>query len=285
MQYTLEENKIKIFSKEEFNPTHILECGQVFCQRKNGNIYQVFPDDKYAEIEEFNDFYEIRTKNCDFFINFFDLKQNYQEIKENLSKFNILKKPLQFGYGIRILNQNLFETLISFIISSNNNIKRITLILNNIRKNLGEQIKDDLYSFPSHQKLLEVDQDFFVKMGAGYRAKYLFQVLRQIDEKTLQDYKKLDTPSLQNKLLSLSGVGPKVADCLLLFGYHRGDVFPVDTWIHQMYNCYYPKLENREVIRRNLVAEFGQLSGYAQQYLFYFQRCGDEKSLNNIDKL
>lgn len=272
MIYTKGKDYIKIFSKEEFNPEHILECGQVFCFSKENKIYKVFPQDKYAEIEEKEDYFIIKTQNPDFFENYFDLKNNYQHIKENLSKFEILIEPIKFGYGIRILKQDIFETLISFIISANNNIKRIKLILNNIRHSLGEKIKDDIYSFPTYQKLLTCDENFFKEMGAGYRANYLYKVLRQISPTELQNFQNLTDEKLRTQLVSLSGVGPKVADCIMLFGFHRGEVFPVDTWIEKMYNTYYPPLTNREKIRENLVKEFKTLSGYAQQYLFYYQR-------------
>lgn len=270
MKYQIEGNIIKIYSKEQFNPQHILECGQVFCYDKIDGKYIVFPGDKYAEISEKSDFYEIKVsknKDIDYFINFFDLKTDYDEIKKQLSKFDILKEPLKFGYGIRILNQDLFEIMISFIVSANNNIKRISLILNNLRRELGEN-----NSFPTYEKLFACNEDFFKKMGAGYRASYLYKVLRQITPKKLEEMKVLPTQELQNQLISLSGIGPKVADCIMLFGFHKGDVFPVDTWIHQMYNQYFSPLENRQIIRKNLVNQFGDLSGYAQQYLFYYQR-------------
>ncbi len=272
MKYEIEQNLIKVYCKDEFNPEHILECGQVFCFKKDGEVYKVFPGKEYAEITENENYYEIKTKNPHFFVKFFDLDSDYTQIKYNLAKYKILEKPIKFGYGIRILNQDLFETMISFIISANNNIKRIKLILNNIRKNLGEKVEDEIYSFPSFEKLLNCDEQFFKEMGAGYRASYLYKVLRQITPEKLEDLKKLPLDDLRSELISLSGIGPKVADCLLLFGYHKGRVFPVDTWIAQMYNFYYSPLINREQIRKNLVDQFGDLSGFAQQYLFYYQR-------------
>lgn len=272
MKYVKEKNKIVVFDKEDFNPEHILECGQVFCFDKKEKSYVVFPQDKYALIIEKNDCYEIETEDVDYFEDYFDLKNDYAKIKNQLSKFEILNKPLQFGHGIRILNQNLFETLISFIISANNNIKRIKLILNNLRKNLGNKICGDIFSFPTYLSLKECDEAFFKKMGAGYRAQYLVKVLSQIDPQILEEKRNLNTDELRKFLISLSGIGPKVADCVLLFGYKKGDVFPVDTWINQMYNQFYCVEDNREKIRNNLVLQFGNLSGYAQQYLFYFQR-------------
>ena len=183
----------------------------------------------------------------------------------------ILKEPIEFGKGIRILKQNLFETLISFIVSANNNIKRIQLILNRLRKSLGRDM-GEYYAFPTRDSMLKKDETFFKEIGAGYRANYLYKVVRQVDENKLEEYRELPTLQLRNKLIELSGIGPKVADCILLFGYGRKDVFPVDTWIAKMYNKYYEPLENREVIRKNLTTQVGDLSGYAQQYLFYFMR-------------
>lgn len=274
MKFEIGKDYIKVFDKENFNPTHILECGQVFSYRKEEEKYYVFPQDKFAVIEEEKDYYLIQTQTPDFFVDYFDLNRDYNIIKERLASFEILKKPIEFGYGIRILKQDLFEMLISFIVSANNNIKRIQLILGRLREKLGEKTQDG-FAFPSYKKMRSVDQDFFSMIGAGYRASYLFKVLRQVSPQDLIDWQKLSTQGLRKKLLSLMGVGPKVADCILLFGYGRGDVFPVDTWIHQMYNKYYLPLENREKIRDNLVNEFGELAGFAQQYLFYYQRSGN----------
>ena len=114
-------------------------------------------------------------------------------------------------------------------------------------------------------------EDFY-GLGLGYRAPQLYKALRQIDENLILQWQALPTPQLRKNLISLSGVGPKVADCILLFGYGRKDVFPVDTWINKMYNTYYSPLNNRQKIANNLINIFGNLSGYAQQYLFYYQR-------------
>ena len=152
------------------------------------------------------------------------------------------------------------------------------MILNNIRRELGQKIKDDVYSFPSYELLKAQDEEFFKSVGAGYRAKYLVKVLQQITPHVLDNWKNLDTPSLKNKLISLAGVGPKVADCILLFGYHRGDSFPVDTWIAKMYNNCFAPIDNRNLMRDNLVKLFGDNSGYAQQYLFYYTKENNQKS-------
>lgn len=275
MDYVLGKDYIEIFGKEDFDIKEILECGQVFSYKDIGDCYIVFSVDKKAKVTETNLGYIIKTNNPQYFENYFDLKTDYGKIKETLSKFPILKKPIDFGKGIRILKQNLFETLISFIVSANNNIKRIQMILDRLREKLGSKV-GDFYAFPTREQLKGASVEFFKEIGAGYRADYLYKVVRQIDDNTLNEWQKLDTKDLRNKLISLSGIGPKVADCVLLFGYGRQDVFPVDTWIEKMYVKFYCSnsqiVPNREKIRENLVKEFGNLSGYAQQYLFYSMR-------------
>lgn len=315
MKYRIVDGKgIEIFGKDDFVPAHILECGQIFSYKKvDEKSWEVLSKDKKAEIFEKDDGCFIETDEPTYFENFFDLKTDYGKIKKKLSEFDIMKAPVEFGSGIRILKQDLFETMISFIVSANNNIKRIQLILGRLREKFGTK-KGDFYAFPTRAQLLTATESDFAELGAGYRAKYLFQVLRQVDEKTLAEWQKLATNELRTKLVSLAGVGPKVADCILLFGYGRGDVFPVDTWIEKMFWKFYGESDfvknefkakeqvhkqnlkmqqnqrqkntknaaflqqnqiSREKIRHFLTEEFGLLSGYAQQYLFFFMRLGE----------
>lgn len=272
MKYEILKNRIIIHSKEDFNPQHILECGQIFAYEKNGDNYSVFSAAYSAEIIEKENGYEIITECPSYFENFFDLDTDYSDIKRKLSSFEILKKPIEFGHGIRILKNDLFEVLVSFIISANNNIKRIQKIINALKQECtGGK------AFPSQQQLLRFSVEDFYRIGLGYRAPQLYKALRQFDESELASWRNLPTKELRTKLISLSGVGPKVADCVLLFGFSRKDVFPVDTWINKMYNLYFPPLSDREKIRNNLVSTFGDLSGYAQQYLFYYQRSSEKE--------
>ncbi len=271
MRFYKGKDYIEIFGKDDFNIKQTLECGQVFSYQENEDCFLVYSANKKAKVTETYKGYIIKTDSPDYYENYFDLQTDYGAIKKALSKYEILQKPIQFGGGIRILKQNLFETLISFIVSANNNIKRIQLILNRLREKLGKDM-GTYHAFPTRDELLSVDVKFFTDIGAGYRDKYLYSVVRQIDEETLENWKSLPTNELRKKLIALSGVGPKVADCVLLFGYGKGDVFPVDTWIQKMYNKFYENLDNREKIRNNLTRQFGELSGYAQQYLFYYIR-------------
>ena len=114
-------------------------------------------------------------------------------------------------------------------------------------------------------------------MGAGYRAKYIVNTVKMLLNSDYINWKSLPTNKLAKTLTGLSGVGPKVADCIMLFCYEKKDVFPVDTWIHKIYNAYFKTEQNRKKIRENLISEFKELSGYAQQYLFYVARSKDLK--------
>ena len=265
-------NKIVINSKEDFCPQHILECGQIFSYVKDGENYIVYSKDKKAVIKQNQNGIEIYTKDIDYFVNFFDLNNNYSSIKKELIKrHSFLQKAIDFGSGIRILNQDIFETIISFIVSANNNIKRIQKILFAIREKYGSNM-GDYYAFPSIKQLKRASIDDFRKLGAGYRAEYLYKAVRQLENEDFLTWSNLSTNELNKKLLSIMGVGQKVADCIMLFAFSRRDVFPVDTWIEKVYCSYFEQENNRIKIRQNLLATFKESSGYAQQYLFYSQR-------------
>lgn len=275
MNYKIEDNKIIIEKNEDFNPEHILECGQVFRFGKIDNKYYVNSGKEFAIINENNKNYEIISSNAKYFANYFDLDNDYANIKKILMSDIVLGKVIPFGKGIRILKGDKVEVIFSFVISANNNIKRIQKIIEKLCTMAGENC-GDYYSFPSIEILKELPMEFYSNLGAGYRDKYLYKLSRQLAEVDLEEKAKLTTIKLRNWLISLSGIGPKVADCILLFGFGRTDVFPVDTWIEKVYNvCYYEGEKNREQIARYLVNRFGKYAGYAQQYLFYGARSFD----------
>lgn len=272
MKYTIEDRKIIICDLSEFDATHILECGQIFAYKKyDENHYVVFSGDYKAEIFTYDDRVEIQTDNTDYFVNFFDLNTDYGRIKKSLLSFDFMANAINYGNGIRILKQDLLETIVSFVISANNNISRIQKSVFYIREKLGEY-KGDYYTFPSLDKLKTADEKFFKNAGLGYRSSQMVKLLNTLSLEKLKVGFNLDTSTLREYLISLTGIGPKVADCILLFAYGKTDVFPVDTWIQKVYNDYFDSEENRIVIRKNLVNIFGNLSGYAQQYLFYYKR-------------
>ena len=272
MKYIIEKNRIKIIGKDDFCPEHILECGQIFSYKEIENGYIVLSADKIAKVFETENGYNIETSYTEYFENFFDLKTNYSTLKKELkTQFPFLEKAINFGHGLRLLNQDVFETIISFIVSANNNIKRIQKILFAIREMFGKNM-GEYNAFPTLQELKVASVDDFKRMGAGYRAEYLYKAVRQLENENLETWKNLSTTHLNIKLLRVMGVGQKVADCIMLFAFARRDVFPVDTWIEKVYNQYFEPCTDRVKIRRNLVDKFKNLSGYAQQYLFFYQR-------------
>ncbi len=275
MNYSLEKNKIIINDCSDFNIFHILECGQIFTYSKNSELdYNVFSKDKFARVVYVDNKYEIQTDDVNYFIDFFDLNTDYSKIKHELSKNINLTNAVNFGYGIRILKQDILEVIFGFIISSNNNIERIKGIMQRLRM-FGEK-KGDYYCFPTLDKLNSLSEDDYKSIGAGYRAKYLVKTANQLKNCNMEDTFKMDTNSLKDWLLSLCGVGPKVADCILLFGYHRATSFPVDTWIEKVYLDIFKQKKSRVNMSKDLIKYFGDLSGYAQQYLFFYKRSFDK---------
>ena len=216
--------------------------------------------------------------------NYFDLNRNYFEIKEKLSKIDEnVSQSVKYGEGIRILNQDLWETIISFIISANNNIPRIKGIIERISQKYGKKIEwngKKYYTFPTPNELINVTVQDFRDLGTGFRDIRLYETTRMILEKRvdLKELYNVDTLKARDKLLTLSGVGPKVADCILLFSdLKRFDVFPIDVWVRRVMNELYIKNPdetkvNKKIIEKIAKEKFGNLEGLAQQYLFYWKR-------------
>lgn len=284
--YNVKDNIIEIFNTSDFDIEHILQCGQIFTYAKQDDKYIVFSKNEIAIVSKMNDRYYIKSSNVDYFVNFFDLDTDYQTIKKNIdevikiNKFNIDTKSMyNFCGGIRILKQSFIETVIGFIISANNNIARIKKSMEYIR-GIGERKNFDgidYFEFPTLEKLLQQNELFFEKAGCGYRKGSIcktLQKLKLIDEKKLY---LMPTEDLRTFLLTLDGVGPKVADCILLFCFSKMDVFPVDTWVKKIYKDLFGDCTNEKFMRKNLIDKFLQLSGYAQQYLFYYKRNFDTK--------
>ena len=170
--------------------------------------------------------------------------------------------------------------VISFIISANNNIKRIQSLVEKLSNSCGKDM-GSFNAFPTPKEIVSLSLNDLKQMGMGFRAKYIYDTARLLENVDMESLRSYDTQKLLEYLLTLQGVGPKVADCIALFGYHKMDCFPVDTWVEKIYNSYFSteKVTNRVLIRKNLVSMFGNLSGYAQQYLFYYKR---ELDKNNI---
>ena len=286
----MEEQTYKIENVKSFEPVHIFDCGQCFRWDKEldgsytgvfkGNVMNVKKDGNNVTFKGIcnGDIEEI----CK---DYFDLNTDYEDIKEKLSKIDDnVKTSVGYGSGIRILNQDLWETIISFIISANNNIPRIKGIIDRISKKYGKEVNwngTKYYTFPTVEELSKASVEDLRALGLGFRDVRVYETTHRILEKQV-DLEKLhkepDTQKVRNELLSLSGVGPKVADCILLFStLKRFDVFPIDVWVRRVMNELYIKSEdetkvNKKEIEKLAKEKYGNLEGIAQQYLFYWKR-------------
>ena len=282
--------KYVIENQESFNLKHIFECGQCFrWNLNNDSSYIGVIKNAVIKVKKENNKI-IFTGNCktkDFkslIRYYFDLDTNYSEYKEKLSKIDeYMKQSIEFGEGIRILKQDLWETIISFIISANNNIPRIKKIIERISEKYGDKIEfeeKEYFLFPTIEQLSKASVEDLRALGLGFRDKRIYNTTQMILNKEfdLEKLKKLDnTYLMKEELLKLDGVGPKVADCILLFSLKRIDAFPIDVWVRRVMNDLYIHNEdetkvNKKELEKLAENKFLGLSGIAQQYLFYWKR-------------
>ena len=286
----MKEQKWQITKIPTFDVKNIFECGQCFRWNKqedgsytgvfNGNVMNVQKNGNTVT------FKGICNGNIQEIVeDYFDLKRDYEKIKEQLSQIDEhLKTSIQYGQGIRILNQDLWEMIISYIISANNNIPRIKGIIERLSKAYGKEIEwygEKYYTFPTVEELKDVTVENYRKLGAGFRDIRLYETVHMILDKKVDLEQMQNNPNtleVREQLLSLSGVGPKVADCILLFStLKRFEVFPIDVWVRRVMNELYIKKQdetkvNKKDIEKLAHEKFGNLAGIAQQYLFYWKR-------------
>ena len=268
---------------QDFELAHIFECGQCFRWRKNidgsytGVIKQgiinvkkdgnnvIFTGEVNGDIEEI----------CK---DYFDLGRNYSDIKKILCENDEnMKIASEYGYGIRILHQDPWEMIISFIISAANNIPRISKTIENISKAYGKEItynQISYYLFPTAEELSKATVDDLSKLNLGFRDKYVFEATRRVNdgEVNIENLEKMTTLDARKELMKIPGIGAKVADCILLFSMGRVESFPVDTWIKKVMSELYVDSTNITKINQYASQRFGKYAGIAQQYLFYYKR-------------
>lgn len=288
------EQKYVIKNIESFEPKHIFECGQCF-------RWNLEEDGSYTGVVK-NNVLNVKKEKNNIIINgmceddlaelcksYFDLDTDYQKIKNKLSKLdNNLKVSIEYGKGIRILKQDVWEALISFIISANNNIPRIKGIIERISKQYGKEIiwnNKKYYTFPTSKQLSKASVSDLRELGLGFRDVRVFETCRLINKNiiNIEKLKRIENVNeLKEQLLRFPGVGPKVADCIMLFSMKKLEVFPIDVWVKrvmtELYGNEIKKLKNNSaIISNNQILEyaqkyFGNLAGIAQQYLFYWRR-------------
>ena len=286
----MNEQKYILKNTSSFEPKHIFECGQCFrWDEESDGSYTGIVGKNVINVKKVDNnilFSSFGADNLELLVtNYFDLNRDYEKIKRELSKIDsYLANSIEYGSGIRILNQDLWETIISFIISANNNIPRIKGIINRMSKAYGEEIEwkgVKYYTFPTVEKLANATVEDLRNLGLGFRDVRVYETTHKILNKEIDLDKLHDEPNTQkvrDSLLTLSGVGPKVGDCILLFStLKRFDVFPIDVWVRRVMNELYIKNEdeskvNKKEIEKLAKEKYGNLEGLAQQYLFYWKR-------------
>lgn len=269
---------LRLTGDEPFSLRHTFECGQCFRWKADGRgdytgvaggrAVRVWEDGGHVMLGCNRDEYE------GFWRDYFDLERSYSQIAEGLPQDDFTKSAVSYGMGLRILRQEPWEALCSFIISQCNNIPRIQKIVDTLCEAYGDDVTLDgerLKTFPSAERLANLPEDGLDMLRAGYRAPYILNAARrvadgEIDFKTIDA---LDTPDAEKYIMGLNGVGRKVADCFLLFGMGKLDAFPVDTWMKKAAPYYKDGFDSRA---------FGKYAGIAQQYIFYYAR---EKKIGN----
>lgn len=252
-----------------------LDCGQSFRWEQNeDNSFTGVAFGKAVTVSIADgDLYIKDTNGEDFekiWKSYFDLDLDYDKIRTEISEIHpILKEASQYAPGIRILRQEPFEALCTFIISQNNNIKRIKGIVKRLCESFGDKIGEDLYAFPTAEKLASLDVKELEPLRAGFRNRYIIDGAQKVasGEVQLEKCRTLPYEDARDELMKIVGVGQKVADCTLLFGLHRVESFPLDVWMKRAMATLFPTLTPQD---------FGPYAGIAQQYIFHYSRMHPE---------
>ncbi len=260
------------------NLDYTLDCGQSFRWEKEENTWTAAVRGKKISVEQIDEnticFYNTTKEGFDsIWKTYFDLERDYVAIISRFKDDEYLKKSTEEYYGIRVLNQEPWEALCSFIISQNNNIPRIKGIIKRLCENFGEDL-GGIYSFPSAEKLSTLNAEDLSPLRSGFRAKYIIDAAQKVANGEI-DFDKIiesDISYGREELMKIKGVGPKVAECCLLYGCKKSDAFPIDVWVKRIMSEMYP-----DGLCKCAYPEIG----IAQQYLFHWRRNIDNKLTNS----
>lgn len=268
---------------DDFNPAHTFLCGQ--CFRWNQEDEQTWAGVALGRLirlkwdGETCTFFDMTEKEfMEKWVNYFDLNTDYGRIKKILAdKDEHLRKAVTFGYGIRLLRQDLWEVLLSFIISQNNQIPRIKKIIETLSEHYGGKIpgEENRYTFPGPDAIARSTIEELNICRGGYRLSYIMYAAQRLSQspELFDELKNTGPKKARDLLLSFTGIGEKVADCILLYSGLDRNAFPIDRWVKRvMETLYFKKETDVKTIRSFSRDYFGDLSGIAQQYLFYYAR-------------
>lgn len=271
MKFTCKDNIIIAETSGDMSLRDTLMCGQSFRWREAedgsftgtafGRTVRVSVKGKELIIENSTkeDFENIWK-------DYFDLEFDYVALKEELGQMHpVLLEAARFAPGIHILRQEPFEALISFIISQNNNIRRIEGIVDRLCEAFGEKLQGGGYSFPTAERLASLSAEELAPLRAGFRNRYILDAARKVasGEVDLEKCRTLPFAQAKDMLMTIVGVGEKVADCVLLYGLHRTEAFPMDVWMKRAMSTLFPDVKPEF---------FGEYAGVAQQYIFHYSR-------------
>lgn len=275
MNWEKTETGVRVYPVKDLDLAQTLDCGQSFrwVRLENGSFKGVAcgkcvtmsleGETLYIENSTVEDFENIWK-------NYLDLGLDYGKIREEISKIHpVLKEAAKYAPGIRILRQEPYEALCTFIISQNNNIKRIKGIVQRLCECFGEEIAQGEFAFPTAEKMASLTADDLAPLRAGFRNRYLIDAAQKVvsGEVSLEKCRTAPYEESQKELMKITGVGVKVADCTLLFGMHRIEAFPVDVWMKRAMDKLFPGM---------CAEDFGEYAGIAQQYIFHYSRMHPE---------
>lgn len=275
MEYKITDRGVEIKLNDAFDLRNTFDCGQCFRWTENADgSYSGIVRGKYVRVISDKGVIVLENSNEEDFLNiwkkYFDLENDYNEIRKEIC---VLCPKLSCAVdsmdGIRILSQEPWEALCSFIISQNNNIPRIKGIVSRLCEEFGEKSEYG-YSFPTAEKIAQCTENDLAPLRAGFRAAYILDAAKKVarGEVVLEDMYILPIDECRTQLMKIKGVGPKVAECTLLYGLHRLDAFPIDVWMKKALSEFFSGVSADAI---------GRYAGVAQQYIFHYSRQESEK--------
>jgi len=285
LKITEVENGLILENVKDFDAKHIFECGQCFrWVREDDGSYTGIAFDKVLNVKSDYDKETVVLGNTcikdfyDIWFDYFDLERDYGAIKEILSEDPVLHMAVDYGRGIRILKQEPWELLISYIMSANNSIPMISRSISLLSEMYGKKVcykGKAYYTFPTPEELLGAGIEGISLCKAGFRCKYIYQAAKMVvsGEIRLEEIAALDIDSSRRSLMKIPGVGPKVADCIMLFSMQKYKAYPVDVWVKRVTQYFFLGRDVKmKDIQHFAEEKFGNMAGFAQEYLFYYAR-------------
>ena len=271
-----------IIKANNINLKDTITCGQIFrFEEENDNSYTVILSDRIINIKQNKDELIVKSSNENnlenIIIKYFDLDYDYERINKELIKTDSNNIDIiNSCKGLKMINEPKFETIISYILSSNNKVPQIKKALDNISKTYGKRVlfnNKEYFLFPSLDEISSCDIETLRNCKTGFRDKYIYEFVQKLIDREfdIDSIDNMDSIDALNYLKTLNGVGDKVASCILLFAYHRFDVFPIDTWVKKYMKEKY-NIEGIDKIQKFVKNKYGNYSGLAIQYMFHYKR-------------